>query len=129
MFSSGLWAITDGVTLNMPTIGLSAGWVGFFWYVTYHLRGKLHSDAAWTAREKDHEREVARMEADHARELERVDHDRQEWRTESRIKDAQAVEKDAQIGELQKQVSALAPLAGTVEQVMLGIRELTGRMP
>ena len=41
------------------------------------------------------------------REVERVEHDRDEWRTESRIKDAQIAEKDAQLlhmGEVGRQM-------------------------
>jgi len=119
--------MSDGVTFNAPTIGLSLGWLLFVWVVVGFLLGKIHSNAAWVAREKDFVAERARMEAEHAREIERVEHDRQEWRTESRIKDAQAVEKDTQIRELQKQISAFEPLAGTVEQVMLAVHELAGR--
>jgi hypothetical protein len=122
-----LQALSDGVTINAPTVGLATGWAVALAYVISHLRGHLHSRASWEAREADHQREMTRMSADHARELERVDHDRQQWRTESRIKDAQLAEKDTQLAERSKQIDALSQIGGTVEQAMIAVREIAAR--
>jgi hypothetical protein len=119
-------AVVDGVTINAPTVGLSLGWVVALWYVTFHLRGKLHSDAAWQAREMDHVREMERREVAYARELDRVEHDRTEWRAESRIKDAQMAEKDTQAAERDKQLAAMSSVATTVEAAMNAIHGMAG---
>lgn len=49
------------------------------------------------------------------RELDHVEHDRNEWRTESRIKDQQIREKDDQI-------TALAEVGKTVEAVLRALK-------
>lgn len=117
-------AVTDGVTLNAPTVGLSTGWVLVILGLTMLLRGNLHTSKAWEAREADHRREIQAAEDAHARELERVDHDRQEWRTESRIKDAQMVEKDTQLAEKDVQLRHLGEVGRTVEALLSALKDL-----
>lgn len=114
-----MWAqvAVDGFDLSF--IGLGTGWLVALWFVVSLLRGKLMTESS-------HLREVGRLESDHAREVDRVDHDRQEWRTESRIKDAQLAEKDIQIGERDKQLSAMESLGRTVESVMTAVRQIAG---
>lgn len=51
-----------------------------------------------------------------AREHANVIHDRNEWRTESRLKDAQLAEKD-------RQLAALSEVGRTIEQVMGALQE------
>jgi chromosome condensin MukBEF ATPase and DNA-binding subunit MukB len=50
------------------------------------------------------------------RRLEDVEHDKQEWRTESRLKDAQLAEKD-------KQLEHLKQVGNTVEQLVRGLQK------
>lgn len=63
----------DGIAI--PDIGLGLGWVVAFLFVVALLRGRLATRSA----------------------LDDVIHDRDEWRAESRIKDAQITEKDQQL--------------------------------
>lgn len=51
-----------------------------------------------------------------ARELANVAHDRDEWRTESRLKDAQIAEKDVQLGHLKE-------VGNTVELLARGLQQ------
>lgn len=118
------WAIIDGV--GLPEVGLSTGWVLMFFAAIQFVRGKIltigtHEEAVKAMR--------AAFDASLAakdREMERVDHDRQEWRTESRIKDAQLAEKDAQLAEQAKQISAMAELGRTLEATLAAIRPQPG---
>lgn len=126
MFTDAV-TLGDGVSFGLPTVGMSLGWILFVWLFMSLLAGKLHTDKAWLARERDHEREVLRMEAEHARELERVEHDRGEWRSESRIKDAQMAELNEQAAERNRQIRSLEPLGSTLEQVMQGLRDVVAR--
>lgn len=120
-------AVTDGVTLNAPTIGLGLGWLVSLWFVAGLIAGKLHSDKAWLARERDHRLEGSRQQRDHERQTEWLEHQLTEWRAESRIKDAQIVELNEQAAERNRQIRALESLGGTVEELVLGIRDLAGR--
>lgn len=76
----------DGI--GIPQVGLGTGWALLAVVVIFIMRGSL----------------VPR------RALDDVIHDRDEWRAESRIKDAQIAEKDGQlrhmgeVGELQKRI-------------------------
>lgn len=69
-------AIIDGIEL--PQVGLGSGWALLTVVVILILRGQL-------VPRRTHEDAI---------------HDRDEWRAESRIKDAQIAEKDGQLREL-----------------------------
>lgn len=76
----------DGI--GLPQVGLGSGWAGLLVVVIFIIRGAL----------------VPR------RSLEDVIHDRDEWRAESRIKDAQIAEKNEQLrhmGEVGRTVEAI----------------------
>lgn len=91
--------------LPCSVIGVGSGWLLAFVFVVLVYRGKLVPD-----RQVTHELDAT------AKALERAEHDRDEWRAESRIKDAQVAERPqlAHMGEVGRQVkrvlSALQPL-------------------
>jgi hypothetical protein len=125
MIALAAWAVVDGV--GLPAIGWSTGWAAFIFVGILFARGKILT-------EKDHLERMAILTTAHEaaigakdREIDRNDHDRQEWRTESRIKDAQMAEKDAQLAEQAKQLAAVAEIGRTLDSVLTAIRpESTG---
>ena len=89
--------IVDGI--GLPDVGLGSGWAVAVVFVFFLMTGRL-----MTRRSYDDGLAAA------DREIERVEHDRQEWRTESRIKDAQIAEKNEQLrhmGEVGRTVEAI----------------------
>lgn len=113
-------AMVDGI--GLPEIGWTTGWVLTFFVGIQFLRGKILTASA-------HEEQVSILQASHAQamaakdaEIDRVEHDRQEWRSESRIKDAQLAEKDTQLNEQAKQISAMDALGRTLDSVLTAIR-------
>lgn len=118
------WVAVDGV--GLPEVGWSTGWIGLIFLAVLFSRGKLLT-------EKDHLERVQIMQTLHEAaitaknaEIDRINHDRMEWRTESRIKDAQFAEKDAQLAEQAKQLAAVSTLGRTVEAILTAIRPLPG---
>lgn len=114
------WAVVDDV--GLPTVGWSTGWALFFFIAVQFLRGKLLT-------EKDHLERMAVLAEAHAtvlaakdREIDRINHDRQEWRTESRLKDAQIAEQHSQAAEKDKQLSAVGEIGRTLDSVLTAIR-------
>lgn len=98
--------IVEGVPPSM--LGIGAGWLLVGIFVLAILRGKLVPKAT-----------VDRIETQHQQQLERVEHDRDEWRTEGRLK-------DAQIAEQNKQLGMLAEVGETVKQLAQGIQREAG---
>lgn len=101
--------IVDGI--GLPQVGLGLGWAVAFLFTVAVLRGGLiprqtHLDAVRA----------------HEKALEDMAHDRDEWRAESRIKDAQLVEKDDQIGEKDKQLGHLAEVGRNVLAILGALR-------
>jgi hypothetical protein len=101
----------DGLpTSAAAALGLVAasGWgvVGYFFRL--YFRGDLVPRAS-----------VDQLVAEHARETSDITHDRDEWRAESRIKDAQLAERDEQlrvvavIGETTKRTLEAVTIAAT----------------
>lgn len=82
----------DGV--GIPQVGLGSGWAVLLVVVVFILRGSL----------------VPR------RSLDDVIHDRDEWRAESRVKDAQLAEKD-------EQLRHMSEVGRTVEAVLGALKE------
>lgn len=118
------WVVVDG--LGVPEVGLGTGWIGLVFMAVLFARGKVLT-------EKDHLERMAILTTAHEaaiaakdREIDRIDHDRQEWRTESRIKDAQHAELSSQLAEKDKQLSAVGEIARTVDSVLTAIRPLPG---
>lgn len=68
----------DSLGFGLPQIGLGSGWAAFIVVMFLIARGQLIP-------RRTHEDTI---------------HDRDEWRAESRIKDAQLAEKDGQLREL-----------------------------
>lgn len=60
------------------------------------------------------------------RQYDDVQHDRNEWRTECRLKDQQIVEKDEQIATKDRQLSHLAEVGATMRHVLTAIQRLSG---
>ena len=75
--------------IGLPQVGLGSGWALVALGVVMMMRGRLYSRQA----------------------MEDVIHDRDEWRAESRIKDAQLAEKDRQLGHM-------AEVGKTVDAIM-----------
>lgn len=71
----------DGVAVA-PTVGLSLGWVVSSAFVYALLSGKLMTRSA-------HEEQMTVAKDTYQRQVDDIAHDRTEWRTEGRIKDAQ----------------------------------------
>lgn len=69
----------------LGVIALS-GWSLVAYYMRGVMAGRLHPQAT-----------LDRMERDHQREVGDISHDRDEWRAESRIKDAQLALRDEQL--------------------------------
>lgn len=90
-------AIADGI--GLPQVGLGSGWAVLVVMVIFIMRGSL----------------VPR------RSLEDVIHDRDEWRTESRIKDAQLAEKD-------EQLRHMGEVGRTVDQIMRSLPHTIGEV-
>lgn len=53
-----------------------------------------------------------------------VKHDRDEWRAESRLKDAQIAEKDQQLAEKDKQLSYLGEVGETAKAVLSALQKM-----
>lgn len=95
----------DAIPIGALTNGI--GVVGVvllvFWMIS---RGTLHTDREWQ-----------QLVASHLRELQDVAHDRDEWRTESRIK-------DQQIDEQSLQLRALTEVGTTMQAVLQALHSL-----
>ena len=80
--------------IGLPAVGVGSGWalvaVGFWMF----LSGRLYS----------------------RKQVEDTIHDRDEWRAESRIKDAQLAEKDRHIGEMEEGFNALHLLIRSIQR-------------
>lgn len=100
-----------------PTVGAGTGWViavlGTIWTFRAFLRGDIVS-------RKQHEREIAQKDE----EIERQIHEKNEWRTEGRIKDQQIHVKDEQLRERDKQIQAVSSVGRSVEAVMSAVQQL-----
>jgi hypothetical protein len=100
-----------------PTVGVGTGWVlavlGTIWLFRAFLRGDLVS-------RRQHDRELSQKDE----EIERQVHEKNEWRTESRIKDQQIHVKDEQLRERDKQIQVLASVGRSVEAVMSAVQQL-----
>lgn len=92
--------------IPLQTVGIGSGWALVVMYNVLIARGGLHTDREWQQTIDTHKRE-----------LDDVAHDRDEWRTESRIKDQQLDEQGIQI-------RAMAEGLRTVEAVMHAIHDL-----
>lgn len=117
-------AVIDGVSL--PRVGWTTGWALLLFFLIQYSRGKLMNESA-------HLEQMEALRLAHAAalaakdsEIDRIEHDRQEWRAESRIKDAQNVEKDEQIREKDVQLRHMAELGRTLDSVLTAIRPLQG---
>ena len=104
-FVTVLAATLDGFDIGIPAIGLGTGWLVALMFVVALLRGNLITKTA------------------HTEALEQSNHDRLEWRSESRIKDAQISEKDEQLREKDKQLALLQSVASTVEKVLTALQK------
>ena len=69
-------------------------------------------------------REVERIETSAREALEKAEHDRDEWRAESRIKDAQIGVKDEQIRERDRQISALSEVGDLLTDLFRTMKRL-----
>lgn len=90
-------------------IGAGAGWAAFLSLTLLMARAVKTGD--WIPR-TTHEREIEAV----VREMEAVKHDRNEWRTESRIK-------DAQLSEQATQLRHLGEVGRTVEHAMSALQQ------
>jgi flagellar biosynthesis/type III secretory pathway M-ring protein FliF/YscJ len=97
--------VIDGI--GLPQVGLGSGWALVAIFVVLIYRGAL----------------VPRRTYDD------VAHDRDEWRAESRIKDAQNAEKDSQLAEKDKQLGHLAEVGRNTLAIMQSIKSLAERKP
>lgn len=68
--------------------------------------------------------QVDRMEKAANAAIEKAEHDRDEWRAESRIKDTQLSAKDAQITEKDKQLRAMGEVADLQHDVLSALKAL-----
>lgn len=126
--SLGTWEL---LLPTAPQVGWSTGWVGLI-VVGWLVLRKLSNGEWVTKPERDrqiaeltaaHEERITELKAAQERELERVEHDRGEWRAESRIKDAQMAEMSTQLTEKDRQLSSLASIGDTVESLVIALRQ------
>lgn len=59
--------------------------------------------------------------------LDDVIHDRNEWRSESRIKDSQIAGKDAQLAEKDRQLEYMAEVGETMKAVLTSVQRIADR--
>jgi hypothetical protein len=81
--------VIDGLPIGgLGVLGVVAltGWSLAAFYMRGIMSGRLHTQA-----------EFDRMEREHSRELDDISHDRNEWRTQCRLNDAQLAERDRQL--------------------------------
>jgi hypothetical protein len=89
--------VIDGV--GLPQVGLGSGWAAFLVVCLMFPLGRAYS-----------RKQVEDLLAEKDRAIEDTAHDRNEWRAESRIKDAQIAEKDGQLrhmGEVGRSVESI----------------------
>lgn len=100
-----------------PTVGAGTGWLvavlGTIWIFRAFLRGDIVS-------RRQHEREIRQKDE----EIERQVHEKNEWRTEGRIKDQQIHVKDEQLKERDRQIQAVSSVGRSVEAVMSAVQQL-----
>lgn len=120
-----VYAIVDGTYL--PAVGWSTGWIGLIFLALLFVRGRVLT-------EKDHLERMAILQTAHDAamvskdaEIDRIEHDRQEWRTESRLQAAVISELNTQAEERNRQLAQVGgEVARTLDAVFNAIHPLPG---
>lgn len=94
----------DGIPIDQ--VGYGSGWALVALFVWLIFTGRLIPKST-------HDRELAQATA----ETERAEHDGAEWRTESRIKDQQLMEKDIQLRHMEEVGKTVTAVMGSIQRL------------